>query len=190
MSESRSNRTLVWAAVQRAVPMAAVLFAAYGIAWWTRLRLPIRSFGLFYGDPIEAMAWFGMVSLPVLAWVLWAPTARLALRLGLLLVLDVAGWGSLLHLERDGTFSVDLLGLYRAYPIVSGAVVVLLAIAAHLWRRRRRPAVSGRASAGTLWRRLGVTLPIVIGCLALVLAIALSFIWIEPFRPTVALAGG
>src|SRR5947199_8333722 len=124
MSESRSNRTLGWAAIQRAVPVTAVLFAAYAIVWWTRFSLPVRSFGLFYGDLMKAMAWFGMLSLPILAWVLWAPTTRLALRLGLLMVLGTAGWGWLLHLGTDGTFSVDLLGLYRAYPIVAGAVVV------------------------------------------------------------------
>jgi hypothetical protein len=171
-----SIRTLVWAAAQRAVPVAAVVLAAYVIARWTGGLLPVRSFGLFYGDAIPAVGWFGMVSLPVLAWVLWAPTTRLALRLGLLLLLGVVGWGWLLRRARVGALMVDKVALYRAYPLVASGLVILLAVAAQLWRRWKRPA-SGRASSDTLWRWIGAGFRVAAGCLALVLAVALVAIW-------------
>jgi hypothetical protein len=120
---------------------------------------------------------------PALAWALWAPTAKLALRVGLLLVLGVAGWAWLLRRAWVGPsagapfFSVDKLALYRAYPFAAAAAVVLAMIVTYLWRWWRRPAVSSRASSSTLWSRLGVTLRIVTGCLALVVTVALHFVW-------------
>jgi hypothetical protein len=177
MSGRQSIKALASAVVARAVPVVAVVLAAYVIARWTGELLPVRSFGLFYGDLIRAVGWFGMVSLPVLAWVLWLPTTKLALRFGFLWVPALAGWGWLLHRAWVGTFPVDKLDLYRAYPLVTSAVVVVLVTAAQLWRWRRRRAAFGGASAGTLRSRVGLTLRIVTGCLALVLAVALSSIW-------------
>jgi hypothetical protein len=177
MSQRRSIKALAWAVVARAVPVVAVVLAAYVIARWTGGLLPVRSFGLFYGDLMRAAGWFGMVSLPALAWVLWVPTTRLALRLGFLLVLGVAGWGWLLHRAWVGTLPLDKLDLYRAYPLVTSAVVVLLTIETHLWRWWPRRAALGRASSGTFWSRVGVTLRVVTGCLALLVAAALGSMW-------------
>lgn len=129
-----------------------------------------------------------MVSLPVLAWVLWAPTTKIAFRLGLLLLLGVAGWGWLLRRAWVGTFPVDKLALYRAYPFVAGAVVILLVLAVHLWRWWRRSASAGRAISGTPWNRIGARLRIATGCLALVLAVALGSRWMGGPGVTVALA--
>jgi hypothetical protein len=170
------------------MPVAAVVLLAYVMARPTGGLLPVRSFGLLYGDLLRAGGWFAMVSLPVLAWVLWAPTTKLAFRLGLLLVLGVAGWGWLLRRAWVGTFAVDKLGLYRAYPFVASAVVVLLVLAVHLWRRWRRSATAGHAMSGALRNRIGATLRIATGCLALVLAAALGSIWMGGPDVTVALA--
>jgi len=185
MSKSGSIKPFVWAAVGRAVPVALVLIAAYEIARWTPL-LPTRSFGLFYG--MSVAEWFGMVSLPILTWALWAPTAKLALRVGLLLVPGVVVWGWLLTRPWVG-FPVDKLALYRAYPFMAAATVVLACVVAFLWRRSR-PATSGRVSAGTPWSRPGMLIRMVTGLLALVVAMALSFVWTQEMAVAVAALTG
>jgi len=186
MSHSGSIKPLVRAAAGRAVPVALVLFAAYGIARWTGL-LPSRSFGLFYG--MSAAKWFGMVSLPVLAWALWAPTAKLALRVGLLLVLGVVGWGWLLTRPWVG-FPVGKLALYRAYPFAAAAAVVLAVVVAYLWRRSRPAATSGRMPPDTSTSRPGMLIRLVTGLLALGVAMALSAVWTQgPAVVLAALAG-
>jgi hypothetical protein len=155
------------------------MVAAYESAWWTGGIPPVRtSFGLFYSDFQHAVMWFAMVSLPLLAWALWAPTAKLALRVGLLLVLGVAGWGWLLRRAWAGVFWADRSGLYRIYPFAASAAVVLAVVAAYLWRWWRQPSASGRGSSAPICGQLSVTLRIVGGCLALVVAVALGPIWI------------
>jgi hypothetical protein len=185
MSQSGSIKPLVWAAVGRAAPVALVLFAAYGIARWTPL-LPTRSFGLFYG--MAGAEWLGMVSLPILTWALWARTAKLALRVGLLLVLGVVGWGWLLTRPWVG-FPVDKLALYRAYPFAAATAVVLAVVVAFLWRRSRRT-TSGRVSPDTPWSRPGMLMRLVTGLLALVVAMALSAVWTHGPAAVVATLAG
>jgi hypothetical protein len=181
MSRFRSVTLLLWAAVQRAVPVTVVVFVAFAVAKWSGLLLPVRSVGPFHGDLPDVVGWFGMVSLPLLAWALWAPTAKLALRVGLLLVLGVVGWGWLLHRAWVGDFTVDRLTLYWTYPIAAGVAVVLAALVAYVSRWRH-----GAASSGTRWSRLAVTVRVLIGCLALLVAVALGSIWTNSGPPVVA----
>lgn len=174
MSQFGSIKPFVWAVVGRALPVALVLFAAYEIARWTPV-LPTRSFGLFYG--MSVAEWFGMVSLPILAWALWAPTAKLALRVGLLLVLGVVGWGWMLTRPWVG-FPIDKLTLYRTYPFAAATVVIVPFVVALLWRPSR-PATSGSMSPGTPWSRPGVLIRMATGLLALIVAVALSTVWTQ-----------
>jgi hypothetical protein len=169
MAEGRP--ALGWTALQRAVPVAAVVLPA-GAVGQSAAVLPARSFGLFYG--VGGYYLLAMVSLPVLAWVLWAPTARLAFWVGLLLVLGVAGWSWLVIWSADGPAPVDEFALYRAFPVAAAAVVVLAGILAALWHGRSRAARPGRCQRG-LWMALRV----VLGCVALAVAVALLFVW-EP----------
>ncbi len=175
MSRSRSATAVVWAVVQRLAPVGAAGCAA-GVIGWRTGTLPVRySFGLLYGVQLREL--IAMVSLPVLAWVLWAPTATLALRVGLLLLLllllGVPGWGWWLSRAAVGASFVDQRALYRAYPLAEGAAGVLAVIIVYRWRQR--PDRSSRASSGTFWSRLVVALRLVTGCLALVVAAALLF---------------
>jgi len=63
MSRSRSITSLLWAGVQRAVPVTVVVFVAFAVAKWSGLLLPVRSVGPFRGDLPDVVGWFGMVSL-------------------------------------------------------------------------------------------------------------------------------
>jgi hypothetical protein len=150
----------------RTVPVGAAVLVTYLVARWTHV-LPVRS-GMFLGVPLYGVRFeefLAMLVLPVLAWALWAPTARLAAWGGSALVLGIAGWGWWLH-----SHSADRLALYRAYPVVAGAVVVLATLVAHLWRRRLPPSAGG-------WLR--AVLRIVAGCAVLAVVVSLRPIWMD-----------
>jgi hypothetical protein len=127
-----------------------------------------------YDDPFVGFNPQGLVivvALPILAWVLLAPTSGLALWGGLLFLPGVARWAVLL--TEPSIDARDDTAVIRAYPLVASVAVAIALTAAYAyrWIRRRRlpPAAGGRPA----W----AVVRVLVGVAALLtgVAIALTF---------------
>jgi hypothetical protein len=110
-----------------------------------------------------------VVSLPLLAWAILAPTPGLALAGGLLFVPGVAVWAALL-VKADVDTSPTDTDVQRAYPLAASAAVLLALAASYTFRGNRRPRSlpSARGRGWTIVRTL-------IGVAALLAGAAIYF---------------
>jgi hypothetical protein len=181
-------KTVALNGVRRAVPVAAAAGAGFQTLFVDR-NYPIYSYGLFYNGVFRPFAVIAMVTLPVLAWALLAPTAQLALPVGLVFVAGVAEWSLWVARANAAYPPVDNRDLHRAYPLIAGAAVMLALIISYTYGRRRWPNFSRLGSAGMFWQ-LWAAFRIVAGSVALIAGMALHFIWAQPVGPVPALLAG
>src|SRR5947209_1808539 len=138
MSESnRARQIAVGHTACRAVPVIISCATAVMITFGD-------SFGGFNPQGLVIV-----VSLPLLAWAILAPTPGLALAGGLLFLPGVAVWAALLT-RADGTTSPSDTDLQQAYPLAASAAVLLALAASYPLRGIRRPR-SLPPSRGTVW---------------------------------------
>jgi hypothetical protein len=169
MSQSAPITAVSRHAARRAIPVITAVSVAVAITYDD----------LFGGFNPEGLVI--VVSLPILAWALLAPTSGLALWGGLLFLPGVAAWAMLLT-QASVITSPSEAEIERAYPLFASATVAVALTASYAcrWvqRRRRLPSTGSRSAAWTIVRSL-------VGIAALVTGVAVSFTFRES-QPDVA----